>query len=294
MTLESDTAANNGSNGVFAQGPPSGSSSISATAYLSNVTVTGNAGMGLEAAASSPQDGFLIALNSNNRAADNTGGDGAPTGNLFALHFVEALYLDDLGRAGTTTEMSGWVSMFESQGASAVANLFAHAPESLDHVVRGWYMTYLGRAASGGEEMVWVNQLAQGQTQEQVLADILGDPGHEFFNRAQTLVSSGTPNERYVQALYMLLLNRTGSASEIDGWANQIPQLGLMCVALQIQQSGEYRTDMVGGYYSLLLHRPAGAYSDQNGLASWVWMSGEDLYSIRTNFEGTPEFYVDG
>jgi hypothetical protein len=296
MTLESDTAANNGSSGVLAKGPAGGSSTISATALLSNFTATSNGLMGLQAASANPPDSFIVALNSNIRLSANAGGDGAPTGNFFAQHFIEALYLDDLGRAASTAEINGWVMMFNSPGNSTttVATRFARQSEVLDHLVQSWYVTYLGRTANGGEEMGFVNELVQGQSQEQVLSNLLGDPGHEFFNRAQALVSSGTPQERYVQALYMLLLHRTGSASEITGWVNNIPMVGLIGVALQIQQTGEYRTIVVSGYYNVLLHRPPDVYGDMGGLNAWVFMSNQDLYTIRTAFEGTSEFFANG
>jgi hypothetical protein len=293
VTLESDTAANNLADGVKAAGPLGGSFGVSATVLLSNFTASGNAAMGLDAVKATPADAFIVALNSNLRITDNAV-DGAPTGNLFSLHYVTALYLQNLGRAGSTAELNGWVVMCNAAGSTAVADLFAQQPETRDHLVKTWYLRYLGRPAMGGEEMVFVNQLAQGQTEEQVLSNLLGDPGHEFFNRAQVLVNSGTPQERYVQALYMLLLNRTGSGTEISTGVNAIAQVGLIGVALQIQQTGEYRTMVVGGYYNILLHRPAGVYSDPGGLAAWVSVSNEDLYSIRTNFEGAMEFFANG
>jgi hypothetical protein len=292
VTLESDTASNNLIDGVEAAGP--GSSSISATVLLSIFAATGNAGKGLDALNATPADSFIVALNSNLRLADNRGGDGAPTGNLFALHYVGALYLQNLGRAGSTAELSGWVVMCNAEGSTAVANLFAQQPETREYLVKTWYLRYLGRPAMGGEEMPFVNQLAQGQTEEQVLSNLLGDPSHEFFNRAQLLVNSGTPQERYVKLLYLLLLNRAGSGTEISTGVNAIAQVGLIGVALQIQQTDEYRTIVVGGYYDILLHRPAGVYSDPGGLAAWVSVSNEDLYTIRTNFEGATEFFANG
>ena len=47
--------------------------------------------------------------------------------------------------------------------------------------------------------------LQQGQSKEQVLSDILAVP--EFH--VQTLTGAGTADERYVQALYLFLLDRT-------------------------------------------------------------------------------------
>ena len=147
-------------------------------------------------------------------------------------------------------------------------------------------MTFLGRAAGGGEEMGWVSML-QSQTQEATLAGILGSA--EFRARAQTLVASGTADQRFVQALYMLLLNRTGSSTEIAGWVSQLPTLGASGVALSILHSGEFRTDLVEAYYEVLLHRPA----DVSGRSGRV-NSGEDALTIRVGFESTPEFFSNG
>src|SRR5262249_15324481 len=143
--------------------------------------------------------------------------------------FVEALYLDDLGRPGDLNNLNDagyWVNLLDSGtlDQSAVAAGVVHSHEALTHLVTGWYQTYLGRTPQGGEEQYWVIQLAQGQTQEQFLGGAVGKtpfviPGesqgqteeqvlsdflssNEFFNRAQTLVGSGTPQERYVQSLY--------------------------------------------------------------------------------------------
>ena len=202
--------------------------------------------------------------------------------------FVQALYRDELGRNGTVSELDGWVALLNQPGETPadVAAGVADSPEALDRVVRGWYQTYLGRPAEGGEELSWVNLLQQGQSGEQVLAGILGEP--EFFNRAQTLAGSGTPQERYVQGLYQVLLGRTGSVDEIAGWVNALPVLGSIGVAQAIQTSPEYRTEATTAYYKNLLGRSP----DAAGLNSWVF-SNLDLLAVHIGFEGSPEFYND-
>jgi hypothetical protein len=201
-------------------------------------------------------------------------------------HFVQALYLDELGRPGTTAELDGWVAALNGLGGpQGVVAGIEGSFEARDHLVKGWYQTFLGRAAAGGEELGWVSLLAD-HTEEQVLSQILGTP--EFFNHAQQLVSSGTPQERSVQALYLLLLNRTGSMAEVDGWVSALPQRGQAGVALGILQSLEYRTDVISGYYTSLLHRPA-----DGELSGWA-SSGLDLATVRMGFETTPEFFLNG
>jgi hypothetical protein len=158
--------------------------------------------------------------------------------------------------------------------------------EAQDHLVNTWYLTYLGRSAQGGEEQYWVNQLAQGQTHEQVLSGILSSD--EFVNRTQSLVASGTADERYVQSLYQVLLNRTGTAADVAYWVNQLPQLGRQGVAQGFLGATEFREDQFEGYYNALLHRPAEA-----GMDYWVF-SNLDINAVRYGFEATPEFFTNG
>ena len=106
------------------------------------------------------------------------------TGLTAQERFVQALYLDELGRAGSTEELDGWVGVMNAGGTQAnVAADIQHSLEAADHLVKSWYVAYLGRQAGGGEELDWAAMLQQGQTEEQVLSDILAGP--EFYNRAR-------------------------------------------------------------------------------------------------------------
>ena len=217
------------------------------------------------------------------------------TGLTAQERFVQALYLDELSRAGSVAELDGWVTVLNGPGGSPanVAGGIAKSMEARDHLVKSWYQSYLGRPAMNGEELGWVGLLHQGQSGEQVLSDILGSP--EFYARAQTLVSSGTAPERYVQSLYQLLLGRTGSSDEVASWVNHLnampPSQALtpQGVALAFQLDQEYRTDLTEAYYNALLHRP----DDPMGLNGWVF-SNLDAASLRLGFEASPEFFTNG
>ncbi len=170
-----------------------------------------------------------------------------------------------------------------------VASGILHSAEARDHLVQGWYQTYLGRQASGGEEMVWVNQMMNGASEEQTLSGILGTS--EFSARAQTQVSSGTADQRFVQELYQVLLNRTASPPEVAGWVNLLPAMGRQGVAFSFMTGSaavEYRSDQTEGYYSTLLNRAA----DSTGLADWVF-SNLDMAGVRIGVQGSLEFYND-
>src|SRR5262249_30653423 len=115
--------------------------------------------------------------------------------------YVQALYLDALGRPGSKAELDAWAAFITGTDASlaVVASGIERSPEARTHLVRSWYQTFLGRPAQGNEEQGWVNLLLAGLTEERVLSIILGSPGlggdphGEFYQHAQTLIPSGTP-----------------------------------------------------------------------------------------------------
>jgi hypothetical protein len=206
--------------------------------------------------------------------------------------FVQVLYLDELGRASSRAELDLWLPLLSavdnsSQGEQQrflVAQAIAGSVEARDHLVKSWYVSFLGRQAQGGEEQGFVNLLGSGQSEEQVLSTLLSST--EFFNRAQTLVAGSDANANYVQALYQLLLDRSASPGEVTNLARAG---GRQAMALVVLQSQEFRTDQFEGYYNALLHRPA----DPTGLNGWV-MSNLDMGSVRIDFEASPEFFSNG
>jgi hypothetical protein len=202
-------------------------------------------------------------------------------------HFVRALYLDELGRTGSIPEIDSWASLLNTTGSNqaAIVNFIATSQEAHDRLVRGWYQTYLGRAASPGEVAGW-SSLLLNETQEQVLGLLLSSD--EFYGRAQALAATGTPNQRFVQALYQLLLNRVPTATELGEGVNGLATLGRNGVALAILQGQEYRTIVVSGFYLNLLHRPA-----DSAVGGWPG-SNLDLGTIRRLFESSSEFFSNG
>jgi hypothetical protein len=202
--------------------------------------------------------------------------------------FVQALYLDALGRPGSLRELDGWVAFLKRPGGSdaAVAAGITDSPEARTYLVRSWYVAFLRRHAQRGEEQFWVNLLLAGSSEEAVLGGILASA--EFSARAQALVPSGTADQRYIQALYQRLLSRTGEDQGVRYWSQVLAQQGRQAVALGILQSAEFRTDQFEGYYNALLQRP----DDRAGLAFWV-SSGLDLNGVRRGFQSSPEYITN-
>ena len=173
--------------------------------------------------------------------------------------FVQALYLDALGRAGSKTELDSWAVQFnqglsQTDAQASIARGIDESWEGRDHLVKGWYETYLGRAAGGREEDGWVGLLFQGQSEEQVLSQILASP--QFHNRYADAgrLRDGGPGLRPGAVPGAAGPNREQRRDW--SWVATLPQQGRPGVALGFLTSVEYRTDLVESYYNVLLHRP--------------------------------------
>src|SRR5262249_23475437 len=104
--------------------------------------------------------------------------------------FVQSLYFDALGRPGTLAALFPWANFALQAGSEATARLIEQSPEARFHLVKNWYVQFLGRSSmpSDAEVLPWVNLLLSGATEEQVLSEILASD--EFYARAQTLQTS--------------------------------------------------------------------------------------------------------
>ena len=214
--------------------------------------------------------------------------DAAFAGLYNSQRFVQALYLDDLGRVGTTQELNAWASQSTTpEGRRQVAEAIGRSTEARTRVIRGWYGHYLGRTATAGEVQSSLFFFSKGQAEEQVFSRVLATA--EFYNRAKTLVGSGTGNVRYVQALYQLLLGREATSQEANSLAAMLPAQNRQQIAAAVLGSREFRTSQFEGYYNALLRRP----SDTAGLSAHV-DSQQDLARARFILQSTSEFLRNG
>jgi uncharacterized protein YkwD len=203
--------------------------------------------------------------------------------------YIQKLYRDDLGRGAAASEVAGWESILQGWGGpAAVAGGIDRSAEARTHLVDGWYLAYLGRPAQGGEEQGWVNDLLQGAPEDQVQSAILGSA--EFFNRTSLLENRGSGNDRYIAALYAVVLDRGATSNEISGWAATLTPTNRSIVAEGFLQSSEYRADVVNSYYANLLHRSAPPSASE--VAAWAF-SPLDFTTIRIGFESSQEFFLN-
>lgn len=202
--------------------------------------------------------------------------------------FVQALYRQFLGRAGSLPELDAWAADLPSLGQEGIASKIVHAPEAEARQVDRLYMTVLGRAADAAGEAGFVGILQAGGTLEEVAALMAGSA--EFATHASTFYPSSNPDVSFVEGLDAAFLGRIQGPTDIQTVLGALPAVGRAGLIDDFLGSAEYRGDQISSYYSDLLHRPGSPSPAE--LAGWV-NSGLDLLTIQSLMAGTPEYFAN-
>ena len=121
--------------------------------------------------------------------------------------YVQTVYWQLLGRIATTKELSPWVSQLTRfpNTRTRFAQSLVDSTEYRSIQIRTWYQTYLGRPASTPEVNQSLAIWKKTYSNIQALAPILAT--QEFYNITQSLITTGTPQQRYVAGLYKLVMS---------------------------------------------------------------------------------------
>jgi hypothetical protein len=222
--------------------------------------------------------------------------------------YADRLFDNFVGRSGNPApngELSFWANLTAARGAKKVAPQFLSQPQAVRHLVDILYLKLMGRVADPGGEAFWVNKLLHGQSLENAIAAFLASP--EFGLRANRLVPvSADADTNYVTALYIVVLGRVPSSSEVGIWLAKLPKLGRRGLAQKFTTFQEFRQLFTRALYAgpgtlpatafvtglpNLLHRPVTPSAAE--LAVWAG-SKKDLLGILTGLAGSPEFFSNG
>ncbi len=183
-----------------------------------------------------------------------------------------------LGRTGSLAELDGWVSVLNAQGQSVVVNDILRSQESLGRIVDGFYIRFLDRQSDADGRASWISFLQNGGTEEQLENAFLTSP--EYLSHIST---------DFVQSLYINILGRTGSASELAGWNNIIQQIGFGGIANGFIGSVENRSITLSTYFQTFLHRTP-TTTETNTFVN----SSADLLSMEGAVMSLPEYFLNG
>ena len=96
--------------------------------------------------------------------------------------FVDALFQDALSRSANGQEQAYYAQLLAAgQSRTLVSSMVVESPEADQDVVKGYYLSYLKRAADATGLAYWTSLLEQQNREGLVQAGILGSA--EFFNR---------------------------------------------------------------------------------------------------------------
>jgi hypothetical protein len=196
---------------------------------------------------------------------------------------IDMLFAERLDRTVDMAGLNFFRGVLNSAGRQGVINDIEESLEARTDLVRSFFQHFLGRDLDAAGGQFFVTMLAQGASEEEVQANILGS--QEFMQRAQSMVGSANANEDFVRAASRLLLNRDADANGLAFFENAMQTNGRAAAALSMMQSQEFRTMAITSFFQSLLGRNL----DDAGRTFWTSQT-QDLQQIREGIEGSDEF----
>jgi hypothetical protein len=199
--------------------------------------------------------------------------------------YVDAVYLDLLGRDPDLTGLSYWSGQLDG-GADrgALINQITHSAEYFGTIIKPAYLKFLGRAADAGGLKYWTDQMIHGLTDEQLEAGFIGSP--EYYQH------SGGTDKGWVDAMYENLLGRHPDPGGESYWTGQLAHgASRSGVALGFAASAERESQHIQANYQKYLVRTAGP----SEVAYWLqyFANGGSNENIIAGFVASDEYYQE-
>ena len=195
--------------------------------------------------------------------------------------FVQAVYVDVLGRDAGSEERAGWGQAIAlGMPPTQVAYGFINSDEFRILKITEAYREVLGRAPEEGGMTAWLNGMRAG-----VLAP--DDAYRAFLGLDEYYIVTGGTESGFVAAIYDKILHRTAGQEEIEGWSRVVAAAGRAAVVDSIWMSVETARARVAVMYRAYLGREP----DQGGMEAWGdhgLRYGDN--SVRMGILGSPEY----
>lgn len=173
--------------------------------------------------------------------------------------YVRRVYRDLFGREPDRSGVAYWTGLLTTGTPRvAVANSITASDEYRGRLIQSSYREFLGREAEPGGLAFWLEQMRRGRTIDQMEAGFLSSD--EYFANAGGRAST------WVQHLYLHVLHRSASPTEVAYWVDQQSLHGRFGVSEGFLLSSERLTTVINGFYVDLLGRSI----DPSGRQAWV------------------------
>jgi probable HAF family extracellular repeat protein len=228
---------------------------------------------------------------SNGNAAISTSTLSAGTHSISVSYSGDANFNASTSAALLQIVSAGFLTRF------AAAGVFSHSEEHYIDFVSHLYVTYLRRAADVPGLLGWVQPLYQRLlTDEQVEANFLISP--EYVNNHGGFVLAtqhgSAPGTLWVTALYIDILHRTPSASELQGWVNglELGESALSVADVFVGGVEKEQQNIIDAYHTFLGRDPS--QMEVVGYINAFQSPVTPPYTIedlRRDFVSSPEYY---
>jgi hypothetical protein len=203
------------------------------------------------------------------------------------IDFLDLSYSVLLGRAPDSIDEGDFRPLLAAGGDTInVASMIDTSLEYYERVVTAYYQKFLDQSPSQSQPAVspWVSQMMSGATDEEVIAALMGSPEY------QEVWDITTPAE-LIDQMYHDLLGRPPTPADSAQWQNVLSSSNAMTVALDIENSTEYRSDLIAQLYQDDLDR----LPDPTGVSHYLGLlaGGDTDEQVIAQLVGSAEFLAD-
>jgi hypothetical protein len=197
--------------------------------------------------------------------------------------WIASMYRDLLRRPHADNELDGWVRLLLNGSPSPshedLARGFGYSQEYSELLATELYNNILERAPDPGGLAYWTTMLAKGTSYQTVLMSFLDSD--EFK-------ATYPPPNRYVEALYRLVLGRVPDPQGLSGWVTSLDVVTPWIVASGFLHSDEYAKRLAREQYQQFLRRQPSVAEVQ----PWVdaVKNGVGLQEIVVGFLSSDEY----
>ncbi len=167
--------------------------------------------------------------------------------------FIDDLFAEALNRPADQAAINFFRGVLSSSGRLGVIENIENSLEARTDRLETFFQHLLGRDLDNAAKQFFLGLFAQGASDEQVEANILGS--QEFQARAHSLVGAANQSENFVRAASRMLLNRDADDKMLPFFENLEQSSSAAAAALAMMQSQEFRTLATGSFFQTLLGR---------------------------------------
>lgn len=207
---------------------------------------------------------------------------GSPVVPAGTASFVQALYLDVLGRPVSASESAYWEGWLARGGSrTALAYQILKSNESASIILTGLYQNILGRGPDAGGLAYWTNEFYYDRLREE-------DLGLQFITSPEYRAKTGGDSRALLAITYRLSLGREATSDELDYWVGQMPRMGEVGVLGFIWTSQEAQALRANVQYNRFVGHPA----DPEGLSYWSTkgIKGQGVIGLQVALLGSVEY----